>query len=127
MNDMPDNIKYATTHEWAKLEQDNLVHVGITDFAQDELGDLVFLELPEVGRQVKQGEKCAVIESVKTASDLHSPVTGIVHAINEDIVDELELINEAAFDHWLFAIKADNISELDQLMDNSAYSAMIEE
>ncbi len=127
MTDMPKNLKYAETHEWAKLENDGLVRVGVTDFAQSELGDLVFLELPEVGSEVDQGQQCAVIESVKTASDLHSPVSGVVAEINEDIQDELELINEAAFDHWLFAIKTNQTEQLERLMDAEAYAASIEE
>lgn len=127
MTDMPEDLKYAKTHEWAKLEDDNVVRVGITDFAQSELGDLVFIELPEVGRQVKQGEQCAVVESVKTASDLYAPVSGTVVEINEDLSDEPEQVNEEAFSAWLFAIKADDPSELDQLLSAEAYSQQIED
>ena len=125
MSSLPENLKYAETHEWAKLEDDNLVRVGITDFAQAELGDLVFIELPKVGQKLNTGEQCAVVESVKTASDLYSPVSGEVVAVNEDIVDAPEQVNDEAFETWLFCIKADDISELDALMNAAAYGQMI--
>jgi len=124
---MPENLKYAETHEWAALEQDNIVKVGITDFAQSELGDIVFIGLPEVGRVVKAKEQLAVIESVKTASDLYSPVTGTVVAVNESVSDAPETVNDDAFGTWLFSIKADDLGELEQLMDADAYQRMIEE
>lgn len=127
MTDMPENLKYAKTHEWAKLEADNVVRVGITDFAQSELGDLVFVELPEVGRQLAQGEQCAVVESVKTASDLYSPVGGEVVEVNDALNDEPERVNEDAFACWMFAIKASDPSELEQLLDADGYSKMVEE
>ena len=124
MSDIPDNLKYAKTHEWAQLE-DGIVRVGITDFAQEELGDLVFIELPELGRKVKAQEQCAVVESVKTASDLFTPVTGEIVAINEALVDEPEQINRDAYGTWLFSIKADDLAELDALMDADAYQQML--
>ncbi|QPK64348.1 glycine cleavage system protein GcvH [Methylomonas sp. LL1] len=127
MKNIPENLKYAATHEWAALEQDNLVRVGITDFAQSELGDIVFIGLPDVGRTVSANEQLAVVESVKTASDLFSPVAGTVVAVNEAVRDEPEKVNEDAFATWLFQIKADNAAELDQLMDAEAYQRMIEE
>lgn len=126
MNELPDNLKYAKTHEWAKLEDDNLVRVGITDFAQSELGDLVFIELPKIGRQLKTGEQCSIVESVKTASDLYSPVSGEVVSVNENLNDAPEQVNDDAYTSWLFCIKADNPSELDALMDADAYRVMIE-
>lgn len=126
MSDIPDNLKYATTHEWAKVEGD-IVRIGITDFAQEELGDLVFIELPELGRKVKAQEQCAVVESVKTASDLFSPVGGEVVAVNEAVVDEPEKVNDDAYGTWLFCIKADNLAGLDSLMDANAYRQMIEQ
>jgi glycine cleavage system H protein len=125
MSGLPENLKYAKTHEWAKLEGDNLVRVGITDFAQAELGDLVFIELPKMGRKLIAGEQCAVVESVKTASDLFSPVTGEVVAVNEDIVDAPEQVNDDAYEAWLFCIKADDLSDLDGLMDAESYEQMI--
>ncbi|MCQ8129520.1 glycine cleavage system protein GcvH [Methylomonas rivi] len=127
MKQNPENLKYASTHEWAGLEDGQLVRVGITDFAQSELGDIVFIGLPEVGRAVAAQEQLAVVESVKTASDLFSPVTGTVVAINESVVDAPEQVNDDAFATWLFCIKADNPAELEQLMDADAYQAMIEE
>jgi len=125
MSGLPENLKYAKTHEWAKLEGDNLVRVGITDFAQAELGDLVFVELPKVGRKLNAGEQCAVVESVKTASDLFSPVAGEVVAVNEDIVDAPEQVNDDAYEAWLFCIKADDLADLDALMDAESYEQMI--
>ncbi|WP_150050660.1 MULTISPECIES: glycine cleavage system protein GcvH [Methylomonas] len=127
MKHMPDHLKYAVTHEWACLEDAQIVRVGITDFAQSELGDIVFIGLPDIGRKVKFNEQLAVVESVKTASDLFSPATGTVVAVNPAVQDEPERINEDAFVNWLFCIQADDPSELDQLMDAQAYQKMIEE
>ena len=127
MSGLPENLKYAKTHEWAKLEEDNVVRVGITDFAQAELGDLVFVELPKLGRKLNAGEQCAVVESVKTASDLFSPVAGEVVAVNEDIEDAPEQVNDDAYEAWLFCIKADDLADLDTLMDAETYGEMITE
>ncbi|WP_347989550.1 glycine cleavage system protein GcvH [Methylomonas sp. AM2-LC] len=122
---MLENLKFAQTHEWAKLEDEQIVRVGITDFAQSELGDIMFIDLPEIGRKVAYQEHIAVVESVKTASDLFSPVSGTVIAINSAVQDEPELVNENAFANWLFCIKADNPDELAQLMNVDAYQQMI--
>jgi glycine cleavage system H protein len=127
MSNLPKNLKYAATHEWAQLENDNIVRVGITDFAQHQLGDLVFVELPEAGRKVKAQEQCAVVESVKTASDIFSPVSGEIIAINGELVDEPEKVNTEPYQSWLFCIRADAPSELDRLMDADKYQSMIEE
>jgi len=127
MKNLPENLKYAATHEWAALESGDLVRVGITDFAQSELGDIVFIGLPDVGRSVSAKEQIAVVESVKTASDLFSPVTGTVVAVNDAVQDEPEKVNEDAYATWLFRIKVNNPAELDQLMSASAYQSMIEE
>jgi glycine cleavage system H protein len=127
MKNLPENLKYAATHEWAALEAGDLVRVGITDFAQSELGDIVFIGLPDVGRSVSAKEQIAVVESVKTASDLFSPVTGTVVAVNDAVQDEPEKVNEDAYATWLFRIKVNNPAELDQLMSASAYQSMIEE
>jgi glycine cleavage system H protein len=127
MTNLPTDLKYAPSHEWARLEKDNIVRVGITDFAQQELGDLVFIELPEVGRKLTEQEQCAVVESVKTASDLFSPVTGVVVAINESVADEPELVNDDPYGTWLFCIKADDLSGLNNLMDAKEYQNMIDE
>ncbi|WP_340122440.1 glycine cleavage system protein GcvH [Methylobacter svalbardensis] len=127
MSDLPDNLKYAMTHEWVQVEDDNIVRIGITDFAQEELGDLVFIELPELGRKVMAKEQCAVVESVKTASDLFSPISGEVVAVNEAVADEPERVNDDAYGTWLFCIKANNLTELDALMNADAYQQMIEQ
>ncbi|MGZ4954188.1 MAG: glycine cleavage system protein GcvH [Methylobacter sp.] len=127
MSDVPDNLKYAKTHEWVQVEDDNTIRVGITDFAQEELGDLVYIELPELGRKVTAQEQCAVVESVKTASDLFSPVSGEIVAVNEALVDEPEQVNDDAYGTWLFCIKADDLSDLDTLMSADAYQQMIEQ
>ena len=126
MKSMPENLKYAATHEWASLEAGNQVRIGITDFAQSELGDIVFIGLPEVGRVVGREEQLAVVESVKTASDLFAPVAGTVIAVNDAVQDEPELVNDDAFNTWLFCIQADDPAELDLLMDAAGYQAMIE-
>lgn len=127
MTPLPTDLKYAPTHEWVRLETDNIVRVGITDFAQQELGDLVFIELPEVGRQLAEQDQCAVVESVKTASDLFSPVSGEVVAVNEAAMDEPERVNTDAYGTWLFCIKATDISQLDTLMDADAYRQLIDD
>jgi glycine cleavage system H protein len=127
MSDFPEELKYAETHEWIKQEADNIISVGITDFAQSELGDLVFFDLPEIGRQLVAKEQCAVVESVKTASDLFSPVAGEVIAVNEALEDEPELVNEDAHNTWLFRLKVNNSSDLDALLDAGAYAEFLEE
>jgi glycine cleavage system H protein len=127
MTNLPTDLKYAETHEWVRLEKDNIVRVGITDFAQQELGDLVFIELPEIGRNLSENEQCAVIESVKTASDLFSPVSGEVVAVNDAVIDEPEQVNNDAFGTWLFCIKAENLSGLDSLMDAHEYQSMVDD
>ena len=126
MSDLPVNLKYATSHEWVLVEEDNLVRVGITDFAQQQLGDLVFLELPELGRIVDAQEQCAVVESVKTASDLFSPVSGEIIDTNQSLTDEPELVNDDPYGTWIFCVKADDLSGISQLMDADAYQALIE-
>lgn len=125
MSDLPENLRYAETHEWAALEDSQLVRVGITDFAQAELGDLVFIELPEVGRKLNAGEQCAVVESVKTASDLFAPVAGVIVEINEAVLDEPQLVNDAPYQNWLFCIKADDVAQWQHLMDANAYQQII--
>ena len=126
MSDLPESLKYASSHEWVKLEEDNIVRVGISDFAQQSLGDLVYIQLPELGRALIINEPCAIVESVKTASDLFSPVTGVVVAINEAAADEPEQVNDAPYQTWLFCIKADDLDDLTHLMDAAAYQALID-
>ena len=118
-------LKYAVTHEWVRLEADNIIKVGITDFAQEELGDLVYIELPEVGRVLAVEEQCAVVESVKTASDLFSPVAGEVVAINETLADAPEQVNEDAFNAWLFSLRINSDNDLDRLLDAEDYEQAI--
>lgn len=121
----PDNLLYTDTHEWVRVEQDGTVVVGITDHAQDALGDVVFLQLPDVGRQVARAEPVAVIESVKSAADINAPVTGTVTAVNPPVSDQPELINKDPYGSWMFMIKPDNAAELDALMKASAYSSSL--
>jgi len=121
MSLLPDDRKYAKTHEWAKPETDGMVRVGITDFAQEQLGDVVFVELPEIGRRVKAGEACAVVESVKAASDIYSPVSGEIVAINHILGDAPESINQDAYANWLFCLKPSAPGELDALLDVAGY------
>jgi glycine cleavage system H protein len=127
MSNLPSNLRYAPTHEWVKVEENNLLLVGITNFAQQELGDLVFIELPQPGRRVNAQEQCAVVESVKTASDLFSPVTGEIVAVNKAVADVPEQVNEDPYGAWLFSIKADNIADLDNLLDAADYQALIDQ
>ncbi len=125
MSQNPEELKYAVTHEWVKLEEDNIIKVGITDFAQEELGDLVYIELPEVGRQLDTEEQCAVVESVKAASDLFSPVAGEVVAVNESLADAPEQVNEDAFATWLFCMKINSPDDLEHLLDAEEYAKVI--
>ncbi len=127
MSDLPKNVKYALSHEWASVDDDNIVRVGITDFAQAQLGDLVYIELPDVGRKVEAQEQCAVVESVKTASDLFSPVAGEIVAVNSALVDEPEQVNDNPYNTWIFCVKADDLSGLDQLLEADAYQLLIEQ
>ncbi len=126
MSDFPDDLKYASSHEWVRLEEDNLVRVGISDFAQSELGDLVFVEFPEVGAKVTAGEQCAVVESVKAASDLFAPVSGEVVEVNKEVGEEPELVNDEPYESWLFCIRVDDTDELDALMNADAYQKSVE-
>lgn len=126
MSNVPNDLKYAQTHEWARLTDDTLVRVGITDHAQAELGDLVFVELPELGTGVTAGEQTATVESVKAASDIYSPVSGEVVEINGGVVDNPEAVNEDSYLAWLFAVRVDDTSDLDNLMDAESYKNMID-
>jgi glycine cleavage system H protein len=123
----PAELKYARTHEWARLADDGLVTVGITDHAQELLGDIVFLELPEPGRRVARGEECAVVESVKAASDIYAPVAGEIAEINQAPVDKPELVNEDAYGAWLFRIRPDNPEQMGGLLDAEAYAQLAAE
>ena len=123
MSNIPTGLLYTKSHEWISVEEDNTVRIGITDHAQSALGDLVFVELPEVDTQFAQGDACAVVESVKAASDIYSPVSGEIKAINDALEDDPELINNDPYgDGWLFKIQLDDDSELDDLMNDEAYA-----
>ncbi|AMP04966.1 glycine cleavage system H protein [Collimonas pratensis] len=119
-------MKYTVEHEWLRVEADGVVTVGITDFAQGHLGDLVFVQLPEVGAKLAKGDEAAVIESVKAASEIMMPVAGTVTEINEALADAPETINEDPMNAgWFFKMKVDDAAELNSLMDEAAYAAMI--
>ena len=119
----PSELKYASTHEWAKIEGD-LVVTGISDHAQDALGDLVYVEMPEVGSRVTAGEQAGVVESVKTASDIHAPVSGTVVEVNSALEDDPDFINDEPYAKgWIYKIKPDNIADVDQLLSNTDYEA----
>ena len=127
MSDIPGDLKYTKSHEWVRVEEGGEVVVGITDHAQEQLGDLVFVELPELGLEVEAGGECAVIESVKAASDVYSPVSGEVTAINEALADTPEIINQDAFGNgWICRLKLSDPAQLDGLLDADAYAAVIE-
>ena len=119
----PSELKYASTHEWAKIEGD-LVVTGISDHAQDALGDLVYVEVPEVGSRVTAGEQAGVVESVKTASDIHAPVSGVVVEVNTALEDDPDFINDEPYGKgWIYKIKPDNMSDVDNLLSNTDYEA----
>ena len=118
---IPADLKYTESHEWARLEEDGTVTVGITEYAQDALGDIVFVELPTVGKTYGAGDDAAVVESVKAASDIYAPLAGEVVAVNEDVANAPESINADAFSAWLFKIKPADVSALDGLLDAAAY------
>jgi len=117
-----EDLKYTETHEWIRTEADGTLAVGITDHAQEVLGDIVFLELPPVGKRFAQGEGCAVIESVKAASDINMPVAGVVVAANDGLVKSPEAVNADAYAAWMFKIQPDNAADTGGLMDAAAYA-----
>ena len=122
----PDNLRYTRSHEWVKTEADGAVTVGITFHAQEQLGDVVFIQNPEVGRKVKQGEECAVIESVKAAADIYAPVAGEVIAANQEVVDSPERVNRDPYAAWLFRVRPSSPAELEGLLDAAAYAKLAE-
>ena len=123
MKDIPENYKFLSSHEWAKLEEDGKVTVGISDYAQDQLGDIVFVELPEIDSEVNQGDEAAVVESVKAASEIYSPVSGKVIDVNSSLEDSPETVNLSAYEEgWFFKIEATDISELENLLLPEQYS-----
>ena len=126
MSNVPADLKYTDEHEWIRTEADGTLTVGITDHAQSTLGDIVFLELPEAGKQVKAGDPIGVVESVKAASDIYAPVSGEIIAANSDATDESESVNEDAYDAWLFRIKLAPGANTNDLLDAAAYSKLID-
>ena len=123
---VPDHLKYTESHEWINADNGEIVTVGITDYAQLEMTELVYVELPEVGRTVGQGEDVAVVESVKSASDIYAPVAGEIVEVNEGLADNPSLVNESPFDNgWLFKLKIENTADLDALLDPNAYKEKI--
>ena len=128
MSNIPDDLKYASTHEWISINEEGLVTVGISDHAQEALGDIVFIELPEAGTSVNAKEEVAVVESVKAASDVYSPITGEVIEVNETLIDSPETVNESPYElGWFFKIRMENEAELDDLMNSDTYSEHCDE
>lgn len=128
MSNIPKELRYASTHEWVRPEGNGVFTVGITEHAQELLGDMVFVELPDVGDEIAAGDDVAVAESVKAASDVYAPISGEVLEVNEELEDSPELVNSDAFgDGWLFKVKAEDESEVEALLDAEGYGASIEE
>ncbi|NMM28353.1 MAG: glycine cleavage system protein GcvH [Glaciimonas sp.] len=123
---IPAELKYSESHEWARTETDGTVTVGITEYAQDALGDIVFVELPIIGQTLTAGKDCAVVESVKAASDIYAPVSGEVVAVNDALGDAPEQINQNAYAAWLFKLKPAKLDDLDNLLDAAAYRTKID-
>ena len=126
MSNVPVELKYAKTHEYARTNDDGSVTVGISDSAQDQLGDMVFIELPEVGQTVTAAEACAVVESVKAASDVYAPVSGEIVEVNEALVDSPETVNQDAYgEGWLFRLQPADVTEMAAMMDGDAYEVFL--
>ena len=118
---LPQDLRYTASHEWVRRESDGLVSVGITDHAQEQLGDIVFVEAPQVGRKVAAGEAVGVVESVKAASDIYAPVAGVIAATNAELGTSPEQVNQDAFAAWMFRIKPANPTDVDKLLDAAGY------
>ncbi|SHI22882.1 glycine cleavage system protein GcvH [Ferrimonas marina] len=128
MSNIPSELKFASTHEWVRAEGDGVYTIGISEHAQELLGDMVFVELPEVGDSINAGDDCAVAESVKAASDVYAPLTGEVVAVNEELEESPELVNSDPYsDGWFFKVKISDDSELEALLDAEGYLASIED
>lgn len=128
MSEIPNDLRYSKTHEWVRVEDDNTITIGITDHAQNLLGDLVFVELPETNKKAQSGEEIAVVESVKTAADVYSPLSGEVVAVNEQLASEPGRVNQDPYGAgWLFRLRTDDIKQIDSLLDANAYESSISE
>ncbi|WP_409310323.1 glycine cleavage system protein GcvH [Pectobacterium sp. B1J-3] len=128
MSDVPAELKYTASHEWVQSEGEGIYSIGITDHAQELLGDMVFIDLPEVGTIVAAGDDCAVAESVKAASDIYAPISGEIIEVNEELENAPELVNSAPYsDGWLFRIRSSDESDLNELLDAEGYQATLEE
>jgi len=123
---IPADLKYTESHEWVKTEADGTITIGITQHAQELLGDMVFVETPDVGRKVKAKEECAVVESVKAAADVYAPVSGEVTAVNGDLDNSPENINSDPYGAWMFRMKPDNAADVAALLDAAAYQAVVD-
>ncbi|HKW81079.1 MAG TPA: glycine cleavage system protein GcvH [Casimicrobiaceae bacterium] len=124
---VPTDLKYTASHEWVRSEPDGTISTGITDHAQESLGDLVFIELPAVGRTLKAGEACAVVESVKAASDVYAPVTGVVTAVNDAVVKSPEKVNADAYGNWFYRLRPSDPAQTGKLLDAAGYIAAVGE
>ncbi len=126
MSDIPGELKYSKSHEWVRIEEDGTVTVGITDHAQDLMGDMVFVELPETGNDYGAGDDCAVVESVKAASDIYAPIAGQVTGINETLADTPEILNSDPYgEGWIYRMQPSDSGELNNLLDASAYEELV--
>ena len=127
MSEIPTECKFAATHEWARLEEDGTVTIGISDHAQNALGDVVYVELPEEGQQISSGEEAGVVESVKAASDIYGPVTGTVISVNSALEDEPEKVNQDPYgEGWFFKLEPNDVGELEDLLDSEGYQEVCE-
>ena len=122
---VPADLKYTDTHEWLRREGDGTVTVGITWHAQDRLGDLVYVENPQIGKSFKRGQECGVVESVKAAADIYAPISGEVVAVNQELANSPEKINQDAYAAWMFTLKASDPKEFDSLLEASAYEKLV--
>ena len=124
MSNVPDNLRYAASHEWLLLDADGIITVGITDHAQEALGDLVFIELPDIGGHYGADKEIAVVESVKAAADVYAPIAGIVTEVNQAAADAPETVNQDAYAAWLFKMKPDNVADINKMLDATAYRGL---
>lgn len=127
MSKILENLKYSDTHEWISQESTSTVRIGITDYAQEQLGDVVFVELPSIGTMLEKGDQAGVIESVKAASDIYAPLSGTVVAVNEQLSDQPELVNQAPYDQgWLFTLQLNNSEEIEDLLNSEDYKKIVD-